>query len=119
MKKFGFLSLALMFPFMAAAQIPANSLQSLLTGIIGFINNVAVPFVFAIAFIVFIWGIFTYFISGGADDDKRKKGKDLMLWGIVAFFVMASVWGLVNILRGSFALQNTIPPVVDLPSGNF
>ena len=34
-----------------------------------------------------------------------------MLWGIVALFVMVSVWGLVNVLKGSFNLDNENIPV--------
>ncbi len=114
MKKFGFIVAALAFPALASAQITANSVGTIGQGAIQLINNVLVPLVFAIAFVVFIWGVFQYFIQGGADEEKREAGKSLMLWGIIGFFVMASVWGLVNILRGTFVLQNTAPSVGDV-----
>ncbi len=69
--------------------------------IIGIINNVLVPVLFAIAFIVFLWGAFNTFILGANSDEVKEKGKNLMLWGLIGFFVMVSVWGLVNILTGS------------------
>ncbi len=75
--------------------------------IINTINNVFVPVIFAIAFIVFVWGAFQTFIIGAGDTDVKEKGKNLMLWGLIGFFVMVSVWGLVNILTGSVSFGNT------------
>jgi NADH:ubiquinone oxidoreductase subunit 2 (subunit N) len=107
MKKLGYISTALAFPFLAFAQI--NTVTDAGNVVINLINNVAVPIVFALAFIVFIFGIFQYFIQGGHDEEKREAGKSLMLWGLIGFFVMVSVWGLVNILRGTFNTNNSVP----------
>ena len=46
---------------------------------------------------------------GGADEEKKQKGQALMLYGIIGFFVMISVWGLVRILTGSVGLNNNVP----------
>jgi len=115
MKKLGYLSLAFAFPALAFAQVNATNVSTLGQGLIGLINNVAVPLLFALAFIVFIWGVFQYFIAGGHDEEKRETGKSLMLWGIIGFFVMVSVWGLVNILRGTFNFDNRIDYGQQLP----
>ncbi|MDQ1299926.1 MAG: hypothetical protein QG636_594 [Patescibacteria group bacterium] len=116
MKKLGYISAAFLTPFFAfAQQVDARNVQGLGEGIIGLINNVAVPLLFAIAFIVFIWGVFQYFIAGGHDEEKRETGKSLMLWGIIGFFIMVSVWGLVNILRGTFQFDNDIDYGQELP----
>lgn len=79
--------------------------------IIDTINNILVPIVFALAFIVFVWGAFTTFILGAGSEEVKEKGKNLMLWGLVGFFVMLSVWGLVNVLTGTiqFGGGNTGP----------
>lgn len=82
--------------------------------IINLINNVLVPVLFAVAFIVFLWGAFDTFILGANSEDVKEKGKNLMLWGLIGFFVMVSVWGLVNILTGSIQFGNNTgvtPPV--------
>lgn len=96
-------------PFVSFAQVVTD-----LTGvggwIINLINNVLVPVLFAVAFIVFIWGAFTTFILGANDDDVKTKGKNLMLWGLIGFFVMVSIWGLVNILTGSIQFGQTVGP---------
>lgn len=108
MKKIAYIGTALALPFMAFAQT-IDSVQSLASFVINFINNVAVPLVFALAFIVFIWGVFQYFIAGAHSDDAKKKGRSFMLYGIVGFFLMVSVWGLVRILTGTLNLNNSQP----------
>ncbi len=57
---------------------------------------------------IFVYGVMKY-IANGADEAKREEGRKFMLWGIIAFFVMISVWGLVGILRDTFGVHNVIP----------
>ena len=112
MKKLVYSALALVLGLTALpvfAQPRVSSVQDAGRFFTDIITNVAVPVIFALAFIVFIWGIFLYFIAGGHDEEKRKSGKQLMLWGILGFFIMVSVWGLVNILVGSVGLDNQGP----------
>ena len=116
MKKFAYAAAAFALPLVAAAQV--DSLQDLGSFVIDFINNIAVPLVFAAAFIVFIWGIFLYFIAGGHNEEGKEKGKSLMLYGLVGFFLMVSVWGLVNILTGTLTLENQIPELPEAPETN-
>ncbi len=110
--------LAPLFAF-AQASAPAqgqsiDKLGAFLQQFIGFIDNYLVPLLFAIAFIVFIFGIFRYFILGGADEEKRSQGKSLMLWGMIGFFVMVSIWGILNLFVHSFGFGSDSRP--DLPT---
>lgn len=114
MTKFALLVLAFAFPALASAQITADSAGNIGAGFIGLINDIFVPLIFAVAFLVFIFGILQFLILGGSNEEKRDQGKQLMIWGIIGFFVMASVWGLVNILRGTFRLDNQVPAVGDV-----
>jgi hypothetical protein len=57
---------------------------------------------FAATLLFFFWGIAIY-IYGGAEDHKR--GKNMMIWGVLAIFVAASVWGLVAVLRTTFGIS--------------
>ena len=108
---------AFALPLVASAAI--NNLSDVGSFIIGIINNVLVPVLFAIAFIVFLWGAFTTFILGATSDDTRKKGTSLMLWGLIGFFVMISIWGLVNILTGSINFGNDSGPTGGTPKAGF
>ncbi len=101
-------AVALAIPALASAQT-IGSLQQGGQFIINIINNIAVPLLFAVAFIVFIFGIFQYFILSRGDEEKQGKARGLMLYGLIGFFLMVSVWGLVNILIGTFSLNSNIP----------
>lgn len=80
------------------------------------LNNTLVPAVFALAFLVFIWGMFKTFILGGHDEEKQGEGKQLMMYAILGFVIMISIWGIVTIISDSLGLKGTIDPV-DLPTG--
>jgi hypothetical protein len=63
------------------------------------VNWLLVPVLIAIAFIVFLWGVYKYFIYGADSDEARKTGRQFVLWGIIGFVIITSVWGLVNIVK--------------------
>lgn len=92
--------------------IDPSYLQGYKTSIIGIINGMLVPVLIAIAFITFLWGVYKYFILGADSDTERATGRQFVLWGIIGFVVIASVWALVNIVSGTLGLQigNTAPP---------
>jgi len=94
-----------------------DTLTKLITSFITFINNVLVPLVFAIAFIVFIWGVFRYMIAGAADPEKRRNGTQLIMYSVIGFAVMISVWGLVNLLVGTFGFDSNARPCLPTFSG--
>ncbi|HYF29208.1 MAG TPA: pilin [Candidatus Paceibacterota bacterium] len=121
MKKLGYIALAAALPLFAFAQGTfegTRGVQQLAISVIQFINGILVPLIFALAFIVFIWGVFQYFIAGGHDEEKKESGKSLMLYGLIGFFVMVSVWGLVNILVTSFNLNKQQPSVPEAATQN-
>lgn len=116
MKKILYLvPVALLVPVVTFAQGDLTGVTTFAQNIIEFINGTLVPFIFAVAFIVFIWGIFTYFIRGGADEGKRDEGKQLMLWGIIGFVVMVSVWGIVNLLANGLGFTNDVIETPTVP----
>ena len=67
-----------------------------------------VPLLFTLATAAFIWGIIQYFLNPD-NEEKRKAGKSYMTWGIVALFIMVSMWGLVGILSNTFGINVLIP----------
>ncbi|MCX6786601.1 MAG: hypothetical protein NTU85_02155 [Candidatus Kaiserbacteria bacterium] len=106
-------SLALALPLVSFAAI--SNISDAGSFIINTINNILVPVLFAIAFIVFLWGAFQAFILGANSDEVKTKGKNLMLWGLIGFVVMLSVWGLVNILTGTLSFGNSSGPTGGVP----
>lgn len=59
------------------------------------INFIFVPALMAIALLTFLWGVYTYFILGADSEDKLAEGRQFVLWSIIGFVVIVSVWGLV------------------------
>ncbi len=72
------------------------------------IISTVIPLLFTLATAGFIWGIIKYFLNP-ENEEERKKGKSYMLWGLVALFVMISVWGLVNVFSETFKIKTLIP----------
>lgn len=93
------LVVSLMAPAAAFAAINNASLNYYKDAIVGTINTVLVPVLIAIAFIVFLWGVFKAYILHPDDEGERKNGHQLILWGVIGFVVILSVWGLVNIVQ--------------------
>jgi len=79
--------------------INTSYLQGYKESIIGVINNLLVPVLIAIAFIVFLWGVYKYFIYGADSDTEREKGRQFVLWGIIGFVIITAIWGVVNIVK--------------------
>lgn len=104
---------AYFLPVLAFAQTNIGNFEDVKNTLLYLINSIFVPVIFALAFVVFIWGVFKYFILGASGDDK-KEALNLILYGLVGFFLMLSVWGLVNVLTGTFRFGENNPPV-DLP----
>ncbi len=69
-----------------------------------------VPVIFAIAIVVFVWGVIQFFIIGADEEAKREKGKQFIVWGLVALAVMSSVLGLVRILGNTFGIVPGVSP---------
>lgn len=67
-----------------------------------------IPLLLTLAVAGFIWGIIQYFLNPD-NEEKRKKGKSFMIWGLIALFVMISIWGLVGVLTSTFGIKTLIP----------
>lgn len=92
------------------SKLNLDTLTGVVNELLKFVDTTVVPFVFAIAFIVFIWGMFLYFIAGASNDEQRSKGRKLLLWGLIAFVVMVSVWGIVNLFANTLGFNQDTRP---------
>ena len=92
----------------------AGPFQDFLINILVFINQVLIPFIIGIGFLFFVWGMFLYFIMGGADEEKKLKGRALMVNGTIGFVVIIIFFGIINLLAGSTGLEGET--LNDLPS---
>ena len=108
MKKF-LLSAMAFGPLAALAQgLPTNTqptlsnVDTLLTNIRDLVNT-ALPIVIGLALLGFFWGLMKFVFAAG-DEEKKEEGKRIMIYGIVALFVMVAVWGLVGFIAGALGI---------------
>jgi ethanolamine transporter EutH len=111
MKTFFVVSGFLIVPLFASAQDIGNILN-----IFSNILNSAIPVVLALAVLYFFWGLAQYILNSN-DEAKKAEGRNIMIWGIIALFVMVSVWGLIGILQQTFNVDGSDAPT--LPSIDF
>lgn len=103
-------------PVLALAQgIGGGDLESAFEEILDLINNIIIPLIVGIAGLYFMWGIIKY-ITAGDSEESRTAARNMMIWGIIALFVMISVWGLVNILVETFGGRSFVETEVPLPN---
>ncbi len=93
----------------------SSKLQDVLCYATSIINNSIIPLIFAGATVMFVWGVINFFILNAEQQEQRAKGKQFMIWGIVALAVMLSVWGLVGILGNTIGVKSSVLPRVCPP----
>jgi hypothetical protein len=79
---------------------------NILVDILAIANNILIPFILGIGFLVFVWGMFKFFIYGGADDEAKTSGKSLMVWATLGFVLIIIFWGVVNLITSSIGLDD-------------
>lgn len=87
-----------------------NTLGGLFNYVTCIIENSVIPMIFALAIVLFIWGVVQYVIND-SEEGKKEKGKLFMVWGIIGLVVMTSVWGIVKVVGNTFGLKTVIPKV--------
>jgi hypothetical protein len=100
LQKISIVSIGMLVPGIAFAQVVG--LSKLLKDI-QYLISLTVPVLISLGVLAFMWGIVLYLFKG-----DKAEGRMFMVWGIIALFVMTSVWGLVGILRGTL-FGNTNP----------
>jgi hypothetical protein len=81
--------------------------------------NVAIQLIIAFAIMMFVYNVYKYFIKGSDDVGAKKEAGLYVLWSVVGFFVILSIWGLVNILLNTFDLDDRGPTRGFFPSFKF
>ena len=91
--------------------VVAQTQQTGLLGTLALFNRIlngAIGLVVLLAILAFFWGLVQYFFKSKGSDEDRKAATKLMIYGILAIFVMVSIWGLIRLLQTTFGVtQNT------------
>ena len=74
------------------------------------ISAFILPALVTLSLATFVWGVIQY-MQGAQEEAKREKGRQFMVWSIIALAVMVSVWGLVHIVATTFGIEYAVPQV--------
>jgi Type IV secretion system pilin len=91
---------AYLLPFAPVVAFGAAADLGYFTGLITTIGNIIsalIPIAVALGILFFVWGLVQFIMASG-DESAKDEGKRKMIWGVVALFVIVSVWGLVALL---------------------
>lgn len=81
--------------------------------------NAAIGLFITLAIVVFFWGLIKYLTEVG---DKKNEGLQTMFYGVIAIFVMVSIWGIIRLLQSTFKVTSTspvIPQGIQINTGGF
>ena len=113
-KKIALAITVLAVSFLAASQsIPPATLKDLFLLIADLFNKI-IPVIVAIALLVFFYGI-SKLILYADNEQKRREGINTIIWGLIALFVIVSIWGIVFVFTGTFFGTSDVPSFFDLP----
>lgn len=89
--------------------IAAGTLNDIEEAVLELLNSI-IPMFVAAAVVFFLWSVLKY-VNSGDNAEVRIQARALMVYGVVAIFVLVSVWGLVGLLENVFNLDNSNLPV--------
>ncbi len=82
-----------------------------LTGVIEMFTDIGlklIPFLAAIAFLVFVWGVGRFIRASGSGKDLGES-KNILIWGVIGLFVLVTIWGIIAFLRSEFGFSGGTP----------
>ena len=75
------------------------------------IVNPLIQVVFAVAIVIFTYGIFE-FVRGADSPEVRKQGQQHMLWGIIGLAIMTAVFTIINIILNTLGISGDGVPAI-------
>lgn len=77
------------------------------------IINPLIALMFAGALFMFIWGLVEYIQESDKADAHKKAGQKI-LWGVLGFAIMVSVYGIMQIIMNSLGVTGIDPATGDV-----
>ena len=99
-----YISLLLLSVFPTSVFAAIYNAQGLLVALLNLFNSL-IYVVFGFALVLFFWGLAKFILKSG-DEKSHEDGRRLMFWGVIALFVMASIWGIIAVLQDDFGIFN-------------
>ncbi len=67
--------------------------------------NSAIPLLIALGVVYFMYGLGKFILNDAGNEKTREDGKQKMLWGVIALFVMVSILGIINWLSNTLSIN--------------
>ncbi|MGM0482457.1 MAG: hypothetical protein ACQEP6_01150 [Patescibacteria group bacterium] len=90
-------SFAFLITFIPSPLFAETTLTSLIDDFLDVIDRLILV-VLALGLVFFLWGM-AKFILRADSETEREKGKQVMIWGLIALFVMVTVWGIIGFMQ--------------------
>jgi len=87
-----------------------NDLTAGLAGVQAWIGTLG-QIMFASATVLFFWGLVKFIWSPKDKDDAKR----IIIWGIIALFVMFSIWGIISFMQTSTVGSVDSVPKLEIP----
>jgi len=82
----------------------AQTVSALVSKIQDAIINPIIGIIFALALLLFVWGVARFLIQ--ADDaNAREQGKKHIIYGLIGMFIMVSVYGILSVITGTLGVS--------------
>lgn len=96
--RYFFISFVFCFYSLPLSVFAAAAFDDFVYGVASDIANYIIIIIVSLSLLSFLWGLARFILSAGSDTG-REKGKKIMVWGLVALFVMVSLMGIVTLIR--------------------
>ena len=109
--RYSFSILLIVVPFLTFAESEAvieQEVKGLIVRFVEVLVDPAVVLLFALAFLIFMWGLLQFMMSLSSGEPSTA-GKSHMLWGIFGLVIMFSVAGIINVITSSIGDTKTNP----------
>lgn len=105
-----FLIFLISIPIIVSAQAPDPApVNTVLTNFLALLT-VVIKILISSAFVVFGWGVVTFILASN-DQKKIREAKNIILYGIIGIFVLASLGGIIIFFQTYFGIPNNTPIV--------
>lgn len=84
----------------AYAAVDMKKFGDAINPIITHIVNPIIMLMFAVATLVFVYGVLQM-VFKGTDPEIRETGRNSILYGVVGMFIMLSAWGIVYLIANT------------------
>ena len=91
--------------FAGAADGDLDGITNIAIGLETVVSTI-LPIAFALILVAFFWGLAKYVLSAG-DEEKKSEGRNLMIYGVAALFIAASIWGIISFIGTNLGITDT------------